>query len=416
MPELTALRDVVDGPLHEIAARLSRFLVEEWPHTALVIFTRECTGRPRKVAGDTSMINRVTIAELDALKASVAPGAATTTTAAIGGVERTVWVVRDAADTLLVLVPRRPKQPFPRPDVLAGLFGLVATSIRQQVAQASPDYLAESRAASAERARTIAELAAAHEATLVALLSTLRSGALDDAHARRAAADTASAALIELRSTQKSERALSEEDIAAAFARLRKDIREMLRHHESHLDFVAPAAGRAVPGEIAHGARAMTSTAVLAFTAQPGLTRLRIAWSSDATALCADIRDQDSGELDLPTLRRSLDGRARALGAAVDLEAIPGWGSRATITVPLEAALERVEESRLSRLNRREQDVLRLVAQGKRNRAIAAELGITESTVKFHVAGVLRKLEVGSRGEAAALALGAATPLSQPAG
>ncbi|MBB4779452.1 response regulator transcription factor [Streptomyces rapamycinicus] len=56
-------------------------------------------------------------------------------------------------------------------------------------------------------------------------------------------------------------------------------------------------------------------------------------------------------------------------------------------------------------LNPRELEVLRLVARGKRNKAIGDAIGITESTVKFHVASVLRKLEVASRGEAAALAL-----------
>lgn len=48
--DLTALRDIVDGPLRDIAARFSGFLAADWPHQALIIFTRECTGRPRTVA------------------------------------------------------------------------------------------------------------------------------------------------------------------------------------------------------------------------------------------------------------------------------------------------------------------------------------------------------------------------------
>ncbi|GAB2738116.1 helix-turn-helix transcriptional regulator [Amycolatopsis magusensis] len=412
---LTSLREVIDGPLHEIARRLSRFLAERWPHTALVIFTRECTGRPRKVAGATEMINKVTIAELEALKATVDPGQPLGTTASIAGAPRTVWVVRDAADLLLVLIPRTAARRFPEPALLSAIFGLVATSIRQQVAQASPDYLAESRAASSERERTIAELAAAHEAALVAILTPLRSTGLDDNRARLAAADSASAALLDLRTAQKSDQALSEEAPRAAFTRLRKDIGPMLRHHDANIEFVAPSGtGRPLPGEVAHAARAMTRTAVLAFTAQTTLARLRIAWTSDHASLLVDVRDQGTGDVDLTTLRRQLQGRARTLGATVDLDAAPGWGSRVTISLPLDPPADPSGESRLTTLNRREHEVLALLAQGMRNKAIAAELGITESTVKFHVTGVLQKLGVTSRGEAAALALtaGIGTPAS----
>lgn len=404
-PDLCALREVIDGPLHEIAHRLSRFLSDRWPHTALVVFTRECTGRPRKVAGDTDMINKITIEELDTLKATVEPGRSLSTTAAIGGVSHTVWALRDPADTLLVLVPRSSRRRFPYQGLLSAIFGIVATSIKQQVAQASPDYLAESRAASSERARTIAEMAAAHEAVLVGVLTTLRSTGLDDRSARLAATECASAALVALRSVEKSVQALSEEPAQAAFTRLRKDVREMLRHHEARIEFVPPAKdGRSLPGEVAHAARAMTRGAVLAFTTQPGLTGLRIAWTCTPSSLLIDVRDRESGQLDTDTLHRQLNGRARTLGATIELEAVPGWGSRVTISLPFDLAADRSGESRLTRLNRREHEVLRLIAQGRRNKAIATELGVTESTIKFHVTGVLKKLEVSSRGEAAALA------------
>lgn len=52
-------------------------------------------------------------------------------------------------------------------------------------------------------------------------------------------------------------------------------------------------------------------------------------------------------------------------------------------------------------LTRRELDVLRLVARGRTNRAIAAELVISEGTVKYHVNNILRKLRAGNRAEAA---------------
>jgi DNA-binding NarL/FixJ family response regulator len=51
-------------------------------------------------------------------------------------------------------------------------------------------------------------------------------------------------------------------------------------------------------------------------------------------------------------------------------------------------------------LTRRELDVLRLLARGGTNRRIAAELVISEATVKSHVVSVLRKLRVANRAEA----------------
>jgi DNA-binding NarL/FixJ family response regulator len=52
-------------------------------------------------------------------------------------------------------------------------------------------------------------------------------------------------------------------------------------------------------------------------------------------------------------------------------------------------------------LTARETDVLRLLAQGKANKEIAAELTIGEKTVKTHVSSILSKLGVQSRTQAA---------------
>ncbi len=51
-------------------------------------------------------------------------------------------------------------------------------------------------------------------------------------------------------------------------------------------------------------------------------------------------------------------------------------------------------------LTRRELDVLRLLADGKTNKAIAEALVISDGTVKFHVNSILRKLHVANRAEA----------------
>jgi DNA-binding NarL/FixJ family response regulator len=50
-------------------------------------------------------------------------------------------------------------------------------------------------------------------------------------------------------------------------------------------------------------------------------------------------------------------------------------------------------------LTPREVEVLQLIAQGKSNKQIAAELVITERTCKFHVSSILSKLEASNRTE-----------------
>jgi DNA-binding CsgD family transcriptional regulator len=56
-------------------------------------------------------------------------------------------------------------------------------------------------------------------------------------------------------------------------------------------------------------------------------------------------------------------------------------------------------------LTDREREVLALVADGLHNREIGARLGVTEHTVKFHLAAVFGKLGASTRAEAVQKAL-----------
>ena len=62
-------------------------------------------------------------------------------------------------------------------------------------------------------------------------------------------------------------------------------------------------------------------------------------------------------------------------------------------------------KSALEPLSPREHEVLTLMARGVQNKEIAAELFISERTVKFHVSSILGKLGAGNRTEAVTMAL-----------
>ncbi|HVE46187.1 MAG TPA: response regulator transcription factor [Acidimicrobiales bacterium] len=72
------------------------------------------------------------------------------------------------------------------------------------------------------------------------------------------------------------------------------------------------------------------------------------------------------------------------------------------------SVLERVRRSgelkdeKLARLSGQEERILNLVADGLTNGQIAAEIYLSEKTVKNHISHILTKLEVGRRAEAAA--------------
>jgi two-component system NarL family response regulator len=67
-------------------------------------------------------------------------------------------------------------------------------------------------------------------------------------------------------------------------------------------------------------------------------------------------------------------------------------------------AVRLVAFSRAPRLTARERDVLGHLSSGRANKEIAASLGISERTVKFHVTSILTKLGAENRTQALAIA------------
>ncbi len=62
--------------------------------------------------------------------------------------------------------------------------------------------------------------------------------------------------------------------------------------------------------------------------------------------------------------------------------------------------------SEIDTLTKREEDILRLVAQGRSNKEVAIDLDLQEKTVKHYMTAILQKLHVRNRTEAALIARG----------
>ncbi|MFZ0089446.1 MAG: response regulator transcription factor [Solirubrobacteraceae bacterium] len=128
----------------------------------------------------------------------------------------------------------------------------------------------------------------------------------------------------------------------------------------------------------------------------PRLIVLAVADREDEISACAAAgateivrRHADRDEL-LATLARAVDGESRLSSLRAALGQEPPPHEPAGVTQPP--------------LTPREYEILRLIEAGYTNKAIALELGCSQSTVKNHVHSVLSKLGVSRRTEAARLA------------
>lgn len=112
-------------------------------------------------------------------------------------------------------------------------------------------------------------------------------------------------------------------------------------------------------------------------------------------AACAQLGDADGAAMEFEGARRALTalGAGPALRVADELAGggLAGAGARGT-------------RSGAGPLTAREVEVLALLATGRTNKAIAAELVISQKTVARHVANIFTKLDLSSRSGATAYA------------
>jgi DNA-binding NarL/FixJ family response regulator len=109
-----------------------------------------------------------------------------------------------------------------------------------------------------------------------------------------------------------------------------------------------------------------------------------------------------------PAARERLRARLRAAA----LEIVGEYGTIAVArrsgidadAIVLAADAEEDDAAIVEPLTPREIEVLELLAEGLSNKAIAVELGVSDQTVKFHVASISGKLGAANRTDAVRLA------------
>jgi DNA-binding NarL/FixJ family response regulator len=127
-------------------------------------------------------------------------------------------------------------------------------------------------------------------------------------------------------------------------------------------------------------------------------------------AACARAQEADAAAI-AGDAARAVDALRDAHQTASELRAQPliddigsiARRTRISLDAPAAPALQGDDITRLG-LTAREAEVLALVAAGRTNREIGAELYVSEKTASVHVSNILRKLGVSSRVEAAAIA------------
>ena len=107
-----------------------------------------------------------------------------------------------------------------------------------------------------------------------------------------------------------------------------------------------------------------------------------------------------------PAVRHRLrDQLPEGMEVVAEQEALDRWPAVDADAVLLAARTEPIGEPLVESLTAREAQVLDLLATGMPNKMIAASLGISDETVKFHLAAIFGKLGASNRTDAVRLAI-----------
>lgn len=424
MQTLEPLSALVSVPVRLLPIQLSELMAGFVSHSALVILAADAAGGARYDAGDQDITRHISFLLLDQLRHDGQPGTARNTTIDVSGTSVSVLVLFARNGALLVLVSpgdsgmstAAPSAHIAEADSTVStalyVWNIVAHRVQESADSAPPAYLQQARLSSGARMEALAELTDEYSTTLESALAALRSTTLDDRAARVRATRIAGNGLMRLRLASDRVRTVTEEPVTTAFTRLRDDLRPLTGYRSIEVQFVEPPSdGRALPAEVAHGARAVVRSSILVLIDRPSVSRVRVKWDCDGTNLIINMRDDGPGDLteESSPLQLVLQ-RIYALNGRIQVHATPGWGTEMAIVIPLDPPSGLSALPRSWGLRPREQEVLELVASGLRNREIASRLQISENTVKFHLARIYRQLGVGTRTEATALYLAQSGP------
>lgn len=404
---------VISAPITDSLATLSAALQSLVPHRALAQLSPTCPYAPFQVLGEVPTgIGTLTALDLAALR----PRSGSGTNVAVRTLKSEPIAVltseqSDPPAVLLVMGAEPATTSAEGLTAAKALWDLLTAHRVGMQADLDPARLTVSRAAAAARSSTIAELGDAHTVALGSILRVLRSRHLGPAEAVALASDLAASAVTELRDRAEVDQEFSDQRSAAAFDQLANSIRRTLRPRGVRLDVRRPEQEDGADRMLAHDIVAATSATVRAVVhalieppanaEESDVTRIHLSWVVGDGELRATIRDDGPGIISRETMpTQQLEGRIQALGGRIRVEALPNWGTTVSVSAPLVANPEHGDT--LSVLTDRERDVLQHLADGHRNRQIALELNLSESTVKFHVKRIFAKLDVTSRGEAAA--------------